>query len=165
MDKRLELSLEKAIFTLQEWSGHLEEYRLQRRITNNGGDHFYEIKFLIRRLVQLELVEENNSQSVTLTQKGWEFKGFDHIRFEGFLKRDAENLAQENLKLQNENLAIQNSSQGRQAEIDKLIIENLKLQNQQIKRYIIYSIVAFIAGAILTNYKEIWHLIKSFLKS
>lgn len=162
MDRRLENSLEKIIYTLQERNGSLEEYRLQRSILSNGGDNFYDIKTLIRRLEQLELIEENSFR-VTLTQKGWEFKGFEHIRYEEFEKKSAQNLAQENLRLQNENLVFQNSSGIRQTEIDKLTIENLKLQNKQIRNYVFYSIVAFLAGAILTNYKEIWSFIKTLI--
>jgi hypothetical protein len=47
-------------------------------------------------------------------------------------------------------------------ELKKLQIENarltnlnLKLQNKHLRRYVIYAIIGFIAGAIVTNWKEI----------
>ena len=116
---------------------------------------------LLRRLKQLELIEEK--PYVTITQKGWDFKGFDHIRHTKYEQKTAQNLVQENLRLQNENLVFQNSSGARQKEIDKLTIENLKLQNKQIRNYIFYSISAFLTGAILTNFKEIWSFIKTII--
>lgn len=44
-------------------------------------------------------------------------------------------------KLKTENLALQN--------------KNLILQNKRLKRHVLYSIISFIAGAILTNIKDI----------
>lgn len=44
-------------------------------------------------------------------------------------------------------------------EIDRLTKENLELQNQQLKRYILYSVIAFILGALITNIKDILHLL------
>jgi hypothetical protein len=66
-----------------------------------------------------------------------------------------EQLQVENLKLQNDNLKYQNSLRTQQSEIDRLTIENLKLQNKQLRRYIFYSIIGFVAGAFLSKIKEI----------
>lgn len=53
-----------------------------------------------------------------------------------------------------ENNAIQNT-------IQQLTTENLRLQNRQMKRSILYSIIGFISGAVLTNYKELWDWLKA----
>jgi hypothetical protein len=44
-------------------------------------------------------------------------------------------------------------------EIDRLTKENLELQNRQLKRYILYSVIAFILGALITNIKDILNLL------
>jgi len=44
-------------------------------------------------------------------------------------------------------------------EIDRLTKENLELQNRQLKRYILYSAIAFILGALITNIKDIINLL------
>lgn len=47
--------------------------------------------------------------------------------------------------------------------IKKLTLENLELSNKHKKRYILYSIIGFVCGAIVTNIKDIIEFIKSFL--
>lgn len=49
--------------------------------------------------------------------------------------------------------------QGLKDEIDRLTIVNLELQNKQMKRYVIYSIISFILGGLLTNVKDILQLL------
>lgn len=44
--------------------------------------------------------------------------------------------------------------------VAELNAENLKLQNRQLKRYVWYSIIGFIAGAAITNVKGIISLIR-----
>jgi len=50
-----------------------------------------------------------------------------------------------------------------QTQINKLTKVNLELQNNDLDKKILYSIFSFIAGAILTNIKDIIELIKSLL--
>lgn len=74
-----------------------------------------------------------------------------------------ESLEVDNLRLQNESIKYQNSLRNKQTIIDRLTIDNLQLQNKQLKRYILYSIIGFIFGAFLSNYTQIWTMIKSIL--
>jgi len=46
-------------------------------------------------------------------------------------------------------------------EIRDLTSKNLRLQNKQMKRAVLYSIIGFIAGAIVSNLKEILILLKN----
>ncbi|WP_417859521.1 hypothetical protein [Xanthomarina gelatinilytica] len=46
-------------------------------------------------------------------------------------------------------------------EIDRLTKVNLELQNKQMRRYVVYSIIAFMLGAIITNVKDILDLWKT----
>lgn len=87
----------------------------------------------------------------------------DHIESEKKILRD--NLEVENLRLQNEGIKYQNSLRNKQTIIDQLSIENLQLQNKQLKRYVLYSVVGIIIGALLTNYKAILIMIQSIFSS
>ncbi|MEZ7496597.1 hypothetical protein QO206_13970 [Leeuwenhoekiella aequorea] len=49
----------------------------------------------------------------------------------------------------------QNLIRKKEEEIRNLTSENLKLQNKQLKRVIVYSIISFVAGAIVSNLEEI----------
>lgn len=40
-------------------------------------------------------------------------------------------------------------------DIKELTVKNLELQNKQLKRTVVYSIIGFISGAIVTNLKDI----------
>lgn len=55
-------------------------------------------------------------------------------------------------------------SNAMQNSIQQLTTENLRLQNRQMKRSILYSIIGFISGAILTNYKELWDWLKAIIQ-
>jgi len=68
---------------------------------------------------------------------------------------EKENLEKINLELQNENLKYSQSLRKQKEKISQLTSENLKLENKQLRRNVLYSIIAFILGAILTNYKDI----------
>ena len=48
---------------------------------------------------------------------------------------------------------------GLEIKIKELTIKNLELENKQLKRYVLYSIISFIAGAIITNLKDILNLL------
>ncbi|MCO5725527.1 hypothetical protein [Robiginitalea marina] len=147
MEERLEQSLEQIIFILQERQTPVEFGRLIKTLHNRNADKFYDINFKLNWLKELGYIHDN-SAIVQLTKKGFEFKGFGEINYQKYLEEQEKSLNLSNLELQNENL-------GRQAEIDQLTIENLRLQNRQLKRYVIFSIIAFLAGALLTNLKDI----------
>ncbi|WP_437397577.1 hypothetical protein [Flagellimonas lutimaris] len=49
----------------------------------------------------------------------------------------------------------QNITKAKDDEIRNLTAKNLLLQNKQMKRAVFYSIIGFIAGAIITNLKDI----------
>lgn len=164
MDDRLKQSLQQIIWVIQKSEGSIEYSRLIKRLLVKGRDEFYSVEKLLIKLRELELIEKENGAFIKLTMLGNEFVSFDEIDYQKYRVAKAENLNLENLELQNESLKIQNSSQDRQIEIDKLTIENLYLQNKQIKRYIFYSIISFVFGAVLTNIKDIITLISNLTK-
>jgi hypothetical protein len=57
-------------------------------------------------------------------------------------------------------LSKKDSEENSELEIQRLTIENLKLQNKQLKRTVLYSIIGFIMGGIITNLKDILILLK-----
>lgn len=65
----------------------------------------------------------------------------------------------DNLELQKESAEYAKSIRAKDEKIKHLTEENLILQNRQLRRYILYSIIAFILGGILTNIKYLWNLI------
>ncbi|HMB99870.1 MAG TPA: hypothetical protein VKN14_02410 [Flavobacteriaceae bacterium] len=81
-------------------------------------------------------------------------KGFDIINNGGWIKY----LERENKQVEIESDK-ETERQELKDEIDRLTKVNLELQNKQMKRYIIYSIIAFILGGILTNLKDIFQLL------
>jgi len=164
MDDRLKQSLEEIIYLLQESDGILDYSRLIKRLISKGRDEFYSFEKLLHKLKDLELIENANGSSIKLTSIGNEFKGFDQIDYQKYRETKIEILNIENLELTNQNLTIQNSSLNRQIEIDNLTIENLKLQNNEMKRRILYAIISFTAGAILTNIKDIINFISTLWK-
>jgi hypothetical protein len=159
MQLRQENVLEFIINTLKERSGSMDIYSLEKAIIRSN-DSYFETRFLADRLQQLELVEYNVGQDLKLTQKGWDFTSFSDIKMKDYEQNEAHSLTIQNLKLQNEMLNYQYSEKDKQSEIDNLTIENLRLQNRQLKWYIIFSILSFISGAILTNIKDIWVYLK-----
>jgi len=162
MNQRLENSLERIIFLLQESDGRLEYSRLIKRLISKNADMFYDTDTLLAKLKELDYIQEY-SAFVQLTPTGNNFKGFHDIKYQEYLTEKEKNLNLENLELQNQVLKNQNLAESRQSEIDNLTIENLRLQNKQMKRYILYSILGFIAGGILTNIKDIINLIQQLL--
>ena len=66
---------------------------------------------------------------------------------------EQENIDKENQKIDNELNILQ-------IENARLQNENLKLQNKHLKRYILYAVIGFVAGVIVTNWKEIIYLLK-----
>ncbi len=159
--ERQEFALQVIVKTLKERSGSMDFYQLER-VLRRSGNTYFDAGFLADRLKQLELAEYIPRQSIKLTQKGWEFTTFHNQRLLNSKSSETEILTSENLKLQNERLKYQNAATAKQSEIDTLTIENLKLKNRQIKRYVFYSIIAFIAGAILTNISSILEFIKYY---
>jgi VIT1/CCC1 family predicted Fe2+/Mn2+ transporter len=57
-------------------------------------------------------------------------------------------------------LSKKDSEDNFELEIQRLTIENLQLKNKQLKRTVLYSIIGFIMGAIVTNLKNILILLK-----
>lgn len=143
-------------------------YRLQYD-DNDGFDDSEYAKNFIFMLNELNLikVESKNSDIVTLTNFGYEV-----IKKNGWIKyseietlklNNAESkgfLEVENLKLQKESAEHSITLRQKDDEIKSLTIENLILQNRQLKRYVLYSSVSFILGAVLTNLKDILDLWK-----
>ncbi|NRS90916.1 hypothetical protein HNQ02_003869 [Flavobacterium sp. 7E] len=66
----------------------------------------------------------------------------------------------ENLKLQKESAEHSKTLRQKEDEIRNLTIHNLTLQNRQLRMYVLYSIISFISGAVLTNLKDILDLWK-----
>lgn len=147
MDRRLEGALEQILYILQERQYPIEYGRLLKTLYNRNGDRFYEIDFKINKLKDLGYLHDNEAL-LQLTSKGDEFKGFGEIKYQEYLEEKERSLSISNLELKNESL-------NRQSEIDRLTIENLELQNRQLRRYVIYSIVGFMAGAFVSNLNEI----------
>jgi len=139
MQERQERVLEFIIQTLKKRSGEMEIYRLNIKIHKNS-DPFFDTRALVEILNQRNLVNVNSNDTVSLTAEGWEFNSFSDIRKTNQEIEEAEVLKTKNLKLQN---------------------ENLTLQNKHLKRYILYAIIGFVFGAILTNYSDILELIKN----
>lgn len=79
-----------------------------------------------------DIIDNNESLSEYLNQE------IKQIQSEQIENHDLKKLQFDNLKLQNENLV---------------------LQNKQMKRYILYSAISFVSGAILTNIKDILKLL------
>lgn len=65
-----------------------------------------------------------------------------------------ENLEIEKLELEKENAEYAKSLRSKDEEIKNLTIINLKLQNRNLKRYILYSVISFIVGAITSNFDK-----------
>ncbi|MCY0977178.1 hypothetical protein PGH12_01325 [Chryseobacterium wangxinyae] len=155
--QKQEFTLELIIKFLKERSGYSDYYGLQRMLTK-ANLFYFEAGFLADRLQQLEYAEYKPSESIKLTQKGWNFISFSYLKQHEDKQINLHELTTQNLILQNENLEYQNSAITKQKEIDDLTVENLKLQNKQFTRYIIYSIIAFVLGAIVTNLEFIYNL-------
>jgi hypothetical protein len=85
---------------------------------------------------------------------GW----LKHLESENLKSEKAESkdvLEFENLKLQNESSEYAKTLRQKEEEIRELTSSNLILQNRQLRRYVLYSSISFILGAILTNLKDI----------
>ncbi|RZK47875.1 MAG: hypothetical protein EOO99_12050 [Pedobacter sp.] len=152
MDKKTEEHLEFVLRKLKAGTGSYNINRLRLNLRQEGYE--YRADFLAERLKGMELIEIKDNE-IKLTQKGWEFDDFETVRNEKNKEQLSKHLSVENLQLQNENLNYANSLKDQQAIINGLTIENLTLQNRQLRRQILFSIIGFIAGAILTNYKEV----------
>lgn len=164
MEQRLENSLEEIIFILQERGGTIEYGRLLKTLAARNADQFYDIDFKLGKLKELDYIHDF-STTVRLTITGSEFMGFGEIKYQKYLEEKEKSLNLSNLELQNESLKNQSLSDNRQVEIDNLTIENLRLQNKQLKRNVAFSIIGFLAGAILTNLKDIVEYFQRLLNS
>ena len=70
------------------------------------------------------------------------------------------NYLKEQNDIEKENQKFDDELKMLQVENARLENENLKLQNKHLRRYILYAIVGFIAGVIVTNWKEILFLLR-----
>jgi|26BtaG_2_1085354.scaffolds.fasta_scaffold00362_5 hypothetical protein len=75
----------------------------------------------------------------------------------GGFKEYVENLSSHK-KNKEENFKKEKERQNLSDEINRLTKVNLELQNKQMKRYILYSVISFILGAITTNIKSILNM-------
>lgn len=161
MSEIKEEHLEFIIETLKNSTGSIGFHQLSNIVEAETNNKFI-VFSLLERLEQMELIDNQFMQSTKLTNKGWDFKSFQSLRNKSASEEISRKLNLENLELQNENLKFQNSIQDKQIEINNLTIENLRLQNKQLKKYIFYSIVGFISGAILTNFNGFYIFLKTF---
>ena len=90
---------------------------------------------------------------------GW-FKYLDSEKLKLEKAESKEVLEVENLKLQKESIEYSKTLRKKEDEIIKLTSENLILQNRQLRMYVLYSVLSFISGAVLTNLKDILNLWK-----
>lgn len=116
-----------------------------------------EIDLVINELVERGVVSQNKCNSV-IRENSIRF-----LKTKGFLKSNSK-LNQYNptaevygiQKVGIENfLKEKNEIEQLELKIKKLTIKNLELQNKQLKRYALYSIISFILGAFVTNFKDI----------
>ncbi|CAM4006806.1 hypothetical protein FLSI110296_08845 [Flavobacterium sinopsychrotolerans] len=116
-----------------------------------------EIDLLIDELIEVGVVSENKCNS--------EIRG-NSIRFlktKGLLisncKRVQYNPTSEVYEIKKVGIEKYLKEENRVEELDLKIKEltaiNLNLQNKQLKRYILYSVISFVLGAISTNIEEI----------
>ena len=108
------------------------------KFNRQNGEHF------VSFLVKYGLVT-NHEERCDITPKGVEIS-----KNGGWLEHRRKKENQRNISQNSEN-----SLRDQERQVRELTVENLKLQNKQLKRFIIYSIIAFISGAILTNIKDI----------
>lgn len=112
-----------------------------------------EIDLLIDELIEVGVISENKCNS--------EIRG-NSIRFlktKGFLKANVKKTqyipTSEIYEIKKTGIEkyLKEESQVEELdlEIKKLTAINLNLQNKQLKRYILYSVISFVLGAILTN--------------
>lgn len=122
----------------------------------------FEIKVADIRITDKKCLICSNS----FTEKFLDEGGFTKIQIENDLQYakilDKENLELDNLKLQKEGAEYLKSIRKKDEEIKNLTTENLILQNTQLKRYIKYSVISFLCGAIITNIKDILNLLKIY---
>lgn len=76
--------------------------------------------------------------------------GMYYSKTSGYNKNDFDIFAINELELKN----IEDKNR-----ISELTIKNLELQNMQLKRYVLYSVIGFFVGAIVTNLKDILTLL------
>ena len=107
-------------------------------IAKHLGEEWHNGKFkaLLNYLEECDYIKNTKSYNYTITPKGDEFESFD--------KKEQDGIEKNKLK----------------EKINELTIENLQLQNKNLKRYTMYLIASFVAGAITTNLKDILILLK-----
>lgn len=118
------------------------------------------------RLLAQTLVEDgyatftpNSNRYILLTGKGEKFKGYVQTDIDtktaDIQDNELRRLTKENLEFQNESIEHEKSLRDNKSVIDKLTFDNLRLQNKNLRRTILYAIIGFISGLILTNAKDL----------
>ncbi len=109
----------------------------------------------------------NNQRLLLIEPKGVEFIGYVQKSIDDAIKQNNLNelniLTKENLMLQNESLKYQQTIREQQEKIANLTEENISLQNRKLRRYIIYSIISAIFGAIASNLKELCQYLQTHI--
>lgn len=122
----------------------------QTRKTESSTKEFKRLISILKEYNVCDILETKDDIIISFNDLTLSFQnsgGFKKLFKEQKLKRKKDRLEFDNLKLQNE--------------VSELTKINLSLQNKHLKRYILYSLISFIAGAILTNGKDILNLLNS----
>ncbi len=153
MNKEQEVIALKIIEFMKSNNGYI--YRTQ---LNNFIKYGEEQIMIVNYLDQnggLGLIKSKSNDVYYLTPKGNQFTNFEDLEKLSKKVDEREELEVKNIRLENENLEYQKSIRGLSKDISDLTKTNLELQNKHLKKYILYSILGFIVGVLVTNWKEI----------
>ena len=116
-----------------------------------------EIDLSINELIEVGVISENKCNSETRKKAIQFLKTKDLLISNG--KRLQYNPTSEVYEIKKVGIEKYLEEENRVEELDLKIKEltaiNLNLQNKQLKRYILYSVISFVLGAISTNIKEV----------
>ena len=136
MNKEQKKKVEDIIAYMKRNKGMITTDKISHQFIKNNDE-----RIAIMELLENDhgYVSKKDSLSYVLKNEGWNFKSFSELE-----NKDVKMMEKEQLEF----------------EIIRLQRENLILNNRKLKRYVIYSIIGFILGAISTNLKEILTLLK-----
>lgn len=121
-----------------------------------------EIDLLIEELIKVGVISENKCNSEIRSNSISFLKINDFLKANG--KKAQYTLTPEIYEIQKTGIEKYLKEKSRVEELDlkikELIANNLHLQNKQLKRYVLYSIIGFVLGAIVTSLKDILILFK-----
>ncbi|PHS63376.1 MAG: hypothetical protein COB12_09510 [Flavobacterium sp.] len=115
----------------------------------------YEPKIVNVRRSRYDLKIESNERTKSFMENDGFTKLESDLKNSDLKESNKSDLEVKNLKLENESFEYQKSIRKKEKKIKKLTSENLRLQNRQMKRVVLYSIIGFVAGAIISNLKDI----------